>query len=60
MLTVSYREAGQTENKVITAQSISWNDTTRDFVLYDRDGSVICAMKPHYLHVKAVVTAPDN
>ncbi len=60
MLRVSYRNAGQRENTVITAASLSWVETANDFILYNGDGAIISVIKPYYLHVKAVVNINDN
>ena len=60
MLTVKFKEERNSEFDVITGTSLVWIRITNRFVLYDKDDIVIWAKDPHYLEVRAVVTAPNN
>ena len=60
MLSIAYREAGQTEQKVIVVEKLTYSGPDGEFALHDEDDIIQVFIKPVRLVVKSIVSAPDN
>lgn len=60
MLSVTYREVGQTEHKTFVAKKLTYVGEPGWFALYDTDDHIKEFIQPVSMVVKPIVNAPDD